>query len=545
MREQIVARNLLAQACQASAAQLNHSFCFDPAATAGVLINPNNNANVAVNAADTENKITEAASPSRVLEGFDASKSGSISENHPALSVSASPSPVILPPARGSRTSMELLRERRQEEERKDREMPVAFTRSKDGHDEIKYREVKDRSDSPYHITDKTGKVLDDMEYLMVKTSTLKVLDVQILQIGLQKRIASEKCVLALLWERSGLIPNSLSQAALSEVLAEYGDNAVIRSNELYKGLCDLSEPWFQGHVLKDEKWAKEVCSALRLKIMGRFIFAIVLKYIREQFQRDVVRAEHDLKMLSTQIQRWTTDGAEEQMERQFLLKELRIGRRAVELPSWTGFVSSLHSSLGLNPNLLNLITLALKLANKGPEHVLAELVNEDAHQYPEAAIEQLQKCIGRHLTIFQKPPMDMLKTLLQLTSQEPAGSILFLSAEATCESQQLQIIEWVNKPSDLLLCVMEVRYHLGAVQVGTVSPDVKWIASGSGDKTVKVIEAATGKLHCTLTGHSQPVWSVCFAPDCNTIASGSRDNTIRLWSAETGASIKTLSGHT
>ena len=54
-----------------------------------------------------------------------------------------------------------------------------------------------------------------------------------------------------------------------------------------------------------------------------------------------------------------------------------------------------------------------------------------------------------------------------------------------------------------------------------------------------------TGKTIRTLSGHTDQVNSVSFSPDGSTIASGSGDRTIRLWDARTGNHVRTLSGHT
>ncbi|MBF0563691.1 MAG: AAA family ATPase, partial [Nitrospirae bacterium] len=85
---------------------------------------------------------------------------------------------------------------------------------------------------------------------------------------------------------------------------------------------------------------------------------------------------------------------------------------------------------------------------------------------------------------------------------------------------------------------------HSSSVYSVSFSPDGKFIASGSGDKTVKVWDVQTGALLRTLAGHSSYVTSVSFSPDGKFIASGSGDNTVKVWDVQTGALLRTLAGH-
>jgi hypothetical protein len=73
---------------------------------------------------------------------------------------------------------------------------------------------------------------------------------------------------------------------------------------------------------------------------------------------------------------------------------------------------------------------------------------------------------------------------------------------------------------------------HTGSVVSVAWSPDGKTLASGSGDKTIKLWEAATGKLLTTLEGHTGTVVSVAWSPDGKTLASGSVDQKVKLWEA-------------
>ena len=158
---------------------------------------------------------------------------------------------------------------------------------------------------------------------------------------------------------------------------------------------------------------------------------------------------------------------------------------------------------------VFDLPDLSRKLTETGVHDILGEIY--DLWQQQDTAgdleeLEQLQQlhcCLGRHLAVLKKPPMDMRKTLVQLASQEPVGTRLLREAEAALRGLQQEVIEWVNKPSAPLPCVMEICEHSEGVLSVAVSPDGKWIASGSSDNTVRVVERKTGRVKCTLSGHS------------------------------------------
>ncbi len=76
------------------------------------------------------------------------------------------------------------------------------------------------------------------------------------------------------------------------------------------------------------------------------------------------------------------------------------------------------------------------------------------------------------------------------------------------------------------------------------VSPDGRFIVSGSGDRTVKVWEAATGRLLRSLEGHKDDMTAVAVSPDGRFIVSGSDDRTVKVWEAKTGRLLRSLEGH-
>ncbi|MBW4522204.1 MAG: TIR domain-containing protein [Scytolyngbya sp. HA4215-MV1] len=108
----------------------------------------------------------------------------------------------------------------------------------------------------------------------------------------------------------------------------------------------------------------------------------------------------------------------------------------------------------------------------------------------------------------------------------------------------QPRIMAILQKTTSELREKNTLKGHQDWVGSLSYSPNGKTIASGSSDKTIKLWDAATGKLLHTLEGHQNPVWSVSYSPDGKTIASGSFDKTVKLWDVATGKLLHTLEGH-
>ncbi|MEM7031397.1 MAG: hypothetical protein AAF629_17680 [Chloroflexota bacterium] len=89
-------------------------------------------------------------------------------------------------------------------------------------------------------------------------------------------------------------------------------------------------------------------------------------------------------------------------------------------------------------------------------------------------------------------------------------------------------------------------RGHNSLVSSVTFSPDGKWLASGSDDRTIRLWNLDNENREAVvLGGHADSVWSVAFSLDGKWLASGSDDNTVRLWNLDdAGVEAVVLSGH-
>lgn len=82
---------------------------------------------------------------------------------------------------------------------------------------------------------------------------------------------------------------------------------------------------------------------------------------------------------------------------------------------------------------------------------------------------------------------------------------------------------------------------HTNVVYSVKFSPDGRLLASGSGDRSVRLWNVETGECCQVLNGHLNEIWATDFSPDGQLIASSSEDEMIKLWQVKTGKCWKIL----
>ncbi len=85
---------------------------------------------------------------------------------------------------------------------------------------------------------------------------------------------------------------------------------------------------------------------------------------------------------------------------------------------------------------------------------------------------------------------------------------------------------------------------HSSRVTAIAWSPDGKYLASASYDKTVQLWDASNGQNILTYKGHRQHVNALAWSPDSKYIASASDDGTVQTWETKTGKTCVTFRGH-
>jgi WD40 repeat protein len=146
------------------------------------------------------------------------------------------------------------------------------------------------------------------------------------------------------------------------------------------------------------------------------------------------------------------------------------------------------------------------------------------------------------HLLAPTDPPYSLIDILYSRVSNDPGWAA---QAEALTVSRQPTAL--INKwpLPDLPGPALRRTFtgHVGPVTAVAIAQDGSWLASGGGDRSVRIWDPDTGQLRREFRVRG-PVTAVAIAPDGSWLASAGEDGSVRIWDLVTGEQRAVLAGH-
>ncbi|MBY9005357.1 MAG: TIR domain-containing protein [Candidatus Lokiarchaeota archaeon] len=89
-----------------------------------------------------------------------------------------------------------------------------------------------------------------------------------------------------------------------------------------------------------------------------------------------------------------------------------------------------------------------------------------------------------------------------------------------------------------------EYKPHNKAIYTFSITPDRKYVITGSLDKSIKIWNLETGDLYHKIDGHDDEITCLDLSSDGSRIVSGSEDNSVKLWKLDTGNLMRNFTDH-
>jgi len=108
--------------------------------------------------------------------------------------------------------------------------------------------------------------------------------------------------------------------------------------------------------------------------------------------------------------------------------------------------------------------------------------------------------------------------------------------------SDDFTLILW--HPSESKTSIARMTGHQALINHVQFSPNGRYIASGSFDKSIKLWNGVDGKFIAALRGHVNSVYQISWSADSRLLVSGSSDSTLKVWDSKTRKLLFDLPGH-
>lgn len=150
---------------------------------------------------------------------------------------------------------------------------------------------------------------------------------------------------------------------------------------------------------------------------------------------------------------------------------------------------------------------------------------------------EAIKVCGGERLvsgsddfTMFLWNPSESKSSIARLTGHQQLVNQVMFSPDTryiASASFDKSVKLWCGKTGKF---ITSLRGHVNAVYQIAWSADSRLLVSGSADSTLKVWEIRSKRLHFDLPGHGDEVYTVDWSPEGTKVVSGGKDKVLKLW---------------